>query len=173
MLYRIRNFFIIAVMLIAAYVLQYTVISRLDFLECAPNILLVVTVVYGYSRGKNAGMIIGFFAGLMADVFYCDVIGYNALVLVAIGFLSALWRKKYYSDTLFIPMFIIFISTLGYNLIYYFIWFVLQGEFYFAYSFIHVIVPNLLLTLVAGLALYKPIIFLNTKLYKHYDLEKN
>ena len=173
MLYRIRNFFIIALMLIAAFVLQYTVIARMSFLQCAPNILLVITVTYGYSRGKNAGMIVGFFAGLMADVFYCEVIGYNALVLVVIGFMSALLRKKYYSDTLFIPMLIIIISDIGYNLVYFFIWFVLQSKFYFVYSLIHVMIPDLLLTIVAGLVFYKPILFLNSKLYMRYDLEEN
>lgn len=172
MLYRIRNFFVITAVLVAAFVLQYTVISRIDYIECGPNLLMVITVIYGYSRGKNAGMIIGFFAGLMADVFYCEVIGYNALMLVAIGFFSALWRKKYYSDTLTLPMVIIVISNLGYNLIYYFIWYVMRSEFYFAYSLEHVIIPNLLLTLVAGIILYKPILFLNTKLYMHYETEE-
>lgn len=173
MLYRIRNFFVIAIMLIVAFVLQYTVISRLNFLECGPNLLLIITAIYGYSRGKNSGMIVGFFAGLMADVFYCEVIGYNALIFVAIGFFAALWRKKFYSDTIFIPMLIITISSLGYSFIYYFIWFVLNGNFDFVYSLVHVIVPSLVLTLAAALIIYKPILFLNSKLYMHYDLEKD
>ena len=173
MIYRIRNFFIIAAVMIAAFVLQYTVISRLDFLECAPNLLLVLTVTYGYSRGKNSGMIIGFFGGLMADIFYCEVIGYNALILVAIGFFAALWRSRYFSNTLFIPMTILVISDIGYNLIYYFIWYVLNSEFYFTYSVIHVMLPNFLLTIVAGLILYKPLLFLNSKLYMYYDMEED
>ena len=173
MIYRIRNFFIIAVMLVAAFVLQYTVISQMDLLECAPNLLLVLTVTYGYSRGKNAGMIIGFFGGLMADIFYCEVLGFNALILVAIGFFAALWRSRFYSNTLFIPMLILILSDIGYNLIFYFTWYVLNSEFYFVYSVIHVMIPNFLLTIVAGLILYKPLLLLNSKLYMYYDMEED
>lgn len=173
MLYRIRNFFIIAVMLILAYLIQYSVISNLSFLGTAPNLMLIITATYGYSRGKNAGMIIGFFSGLIVDVFFCEVIGYNALMLVTVGFLSALWRRKYYSDTLVIPLVIITLSDLGYNLVYYFVWFILRSQFYFGYSFVHIILPNLLLTFVFGLALYKPILFLNNKLYMHYETEQD
>lgn len=173
MLYRIRNFLIISIMIIAAYVLQYTVLSRISFLMCAPNLLLILTAVYGYTRGKNAGMIVGFFAGLIADIFYCEVIGYTALVLVVIGYLSALLRRKYFSGTLFIPMAIIIVSDIGYNLLYYFIWFVLQGRFYFTYCLTHIMIPDLLLTIVAALILYKPLLALNNKLYMHYDMEEN
>lgn len=173
MFYRIRNFIVIAAMLIAAFILQYTVISRLDFLGCAPNLLLVITAAYGYSRGKNAGMIIGFFAGLMADIFYCEVLGFNALILVAVGFFSAIWRSKYYSNTIVIPMLIIAFSDIGYNLLYYFFWYVLNSEFYFVYSVVHVMLPNFLLTVTAALIIYKPILFLNSKLYMHYEAEEN
>lgn len=173
MLYRIRNFFIIAAIVVFAFILQYTVISRLDFLECAPNLLLVITVVYGYSRGKNAGMLTGFFSGLLADVFYCEVIGFNALVFLACGFFAGIWKSKYYSNTLFIPMAVVVVTDIGYNLIYYFIWYVLRSEFYFVYSLTHVMLPNFLLTVTAALIIYKPIVFLNSKLYMYYDVEEN
>ncbi|MCF0142085.1 MAG: rod shape-determining protein MreD, partial [Parasporobacterium sp.] len=75
MFYRIRNFFIILLLVIAAALLQYTVIPRIPFLGVGPNIMLIIVVAFAYARGKNGGMLVGFMAGLFMDVFFCEVIG--------------------------------------------------------------------------------------------------
>ena len=89
MFYRVRNFFIILILIVAAFIVQYTIIARIPFLGCAPNLLLILTFMYGYSRGKTAGMLVGFFAGLVADVFFCEVLGFHALIFLLQSFVRS------------------------------------------------------------------------------------
>lgn len=169
--YRLRNFFIIFAILLVAFLLQFSVFICIPVINCSPNLMLILTFAFAYCRDKNAGMIVGFFAGLFVDVFYCQVIGYNALVLVVIGFICGSLKKIYYSDTLLTQMSILMISDLCYNLIYYFVWYVLQSRFAFGYCLVHVILPEFCFTLLMGLILIRPLNLLIKKMYYHIDYE--
>jgi len=144
-------------MVIVAFILQSTVISRIPLLGCAPNIILILTFIYGYCDGQIPGMIIGLLGGLLIDVFFCNVLGYNALVLMVIGFLSGIWRTYFYSDDFYIPMIALTCSNILYCMLYYLFWFVLRARFDFGYYFIHIILPEFLMTFIIGVILYKPV----------------
>ncbi|MBQ9030331.1 MAG: rod shape-determining protein MreD [Parasporobacterium sp.] len=163
-LYRIRNFIITAVLVVLAFVLQTTVFSRIHFLGYAPNLLLVLTFIYGYSDSRIVGMLIGFFSGLLMDVFFCDVIGYHALVFLLIGFVSGIWNSLFYSDDLYIPLLLLVLSDLFYHAVCFVVWYVLKARFELGYYLIRVMLPEFLLTFIAGLLLYKPVSALIYKL---------
>ena len=163
-LYRLRNIIIALLLIIAAFVLQSAVFSKIQILGCAPNLLLILTFVYGYTKDKISGMLMGLFSGLLLDTFSCDVIGYNALILLIIGFISGIWSSYFYSDDLYVPLLLILGSELLYCLLYYVFWFLLRAKFEFGYYLIHVILPEFLLTIIAGVILYKPLALLNEKL---------
>lgn len=156
-LYKIRNFLIAAILVIAAFIMQNTIISRIPGLGCAPNIILVIAFVYGYRNGSISGMLIGFFGGLITDVFFCDYIGYNALVLLMIGFISGIWNTYFYSDDLYIPLLLLIGSDLLACLINYVFWYVLRARFEFVYYLVHNILPEFLMTFIVGVILYKPL----------------
>ena len=144
-------------MLILAFVLQSTVFSRIPFLGCAPNLVLVLTFIYGYTNSKIVGMITGFFGGLMIDIFFCEVIGYNALILLIIGFISGIWNSLFYSDDLYVPLILLILSDIFYSLVFFVVWYLLKARFQFGYYLLHMILPELLLTFIAGVILYKPV----------------
>ncbi len=156
-LYKIRNFIIAAILVIAAFIMQNTIISRIPGLGCAPNIILVIAFVYGYRNGSISGMLIGFFGGLITDVFFCDYIGYNALVLLIVGFISGIWNTYFYSDDLYIPLLLLIGSDLLACLINYIFWYVLRARFEFVYYLVHNILPEFLMTFIVGVILYKPL----------------
>ena len=163
-LYRIRNIIIAAVMLIAAFVIQNTIFSRIPLIGCAPDIILILTFIFGYSKGKIFGMLMGFFGGLLIDIFFCDVIGYHAIVLLFIGFLSGIWNSFLYSDDLYVPLVLMTLSELLYCLIYFFFWYILQARFDFGYYILHIMLPEFLLTFIMEVILYKPVTLLIDKL---------
>ncbi len=163
-IYKIRNFIIYALLLIVAFVLQSSVLSRIPLFGCAPNIVLVLTFIFGYSNSKIMGMLMGLFGGLMMDVFFCDVIGYNALVLLIIGFFSGVWESWFYSDDLYVPLILLTLSDLGYCVLYFLIWYVLRARFDFSYYLLQVLLPEFLLTFITGVILYKPVSALITRL---------
>ena len=165
MLHRIRNFLIIFALILVAYLLQYSVFIRIPVINCSPNLMLIITFAFGYVRNKNAGMLVGFFAGLFIDVFYCQVIGYNALMLLVVGLVCGALKKVYYTGSILTQVFIICVSNLAYSLVYYFFWYILQSRFAFGYCFMNKILPELCFTALASLILIKPLTALVNRLY--------
>ena len=65
-----RRKLILAVLILLAFVLQGTVFQTLSIASIVPNLLLILTVSFGFMRGKKEGMFVGFFCGLLIDIFY-------------------------------------------------------------------------------------------------------
>ena len=172
MWYRIRNFFIISGVVLAAYLLQYSVFIRIPVINCAPNMMLMLAFAFGYVRNKNAGMLVGFFAGLLVDVFYCQVIGFNALMFMLVGFVCGALKKVYYSNSVFMHIFILCMCDIVYDFAYYFFWFILQSRFAFKYYFVHVMVPEFCFTLVMGIILIKPLTALIRRIYLYRSINE-
>ena len=171
MSYRVRNFSIIFLILLVAVVIQFSLFVKIPYMKFSPNLLLIITAFLGYAGGKNTGMLTGFFAGLIIDVFYCPVIGYNALVFLTIGLICGLLNRMFYADNLFAPILILMLCDLGNELLYFFVWHVLQAKFDFGYTLIHIILPEMSLTFIAGLLLFKPLTFLAGKMYSHLETD--
>ena len=163
-LYRIRNAFIAALLIIAAYILQWTVFNNIPGWGYSPNLLLIVTFAYGYTSGKISGMLAGLFSGLIVDVFFCDVIGYYALILLITGYISGIWITYFYSDGLYIPMIILMGNELLYCIINFIVWHVLHAKFDLGYYLLHTVLPEVLLTFIAGILLFKPLSLLINRL---------
>ena len=163
-LYRIRNIIIAALLIIAAYILQWTVFNNIPHWGYSPNLALIITFIYGYTGGKVSGMITGLFSGLLIDIFFCNILGYHALILMLIGYISGIWITYFYSDDLYIPMIILIGSELLYNAINFFVWHVLHSRFDLGYYLLHTTLPELLLTFIAGVILFKPVSALIKKL---------
>ena len=163
-IYRIRNIIIAAVLILAAYILQWSVFNNIPGWGYSPNLLLLITFAYGYVSGKISGMVAGLFGGLMIDVFFCDVIGYHALILVLLGYISGIWTTYFYSDDLYVPMIILMGSELFYSLAEFVVWHVLKSRFDIGFYLIHTTLPEFLLTFIAGVLLFKPLSLLIKKL---------
>ena len=73
---KITVFLIIAV----CYLLQSTVFQALSFASISPNLMIVVVSAFGFMRGKKEGLWIGFFTGLLLDIFTGSILGFYALL---------------------------------------------------------------------------------------------
>ena len=56
--------------IIIAFLLQTTFFRAIALADVVPNLMLIVTVSYGYIRGITHGMWIGLISGLMFDMMY-------------------------------------------------------------------------------------------------------
>ena len=65
-----RRKLILAVLILLAFVLQGTVFQTLSIASIVPNLLLILTVSFGFMRGKKEGLFVGLFCGLLIDIFY-------------------------------------------------------------------------------------------------------
>lgn len=90
---KIRNFIIFAAVILVAFLLQNAFSLALPQEVSTPNLLLIVVCFFGLMCGSNKGIAIGFACGLLVDVFYGDVIGFNALIYMYCGLFSGIHSK--------------------------------------------------------------------------------
>ena len=74
-----KRFLFSVLLIIGSFVLQTTLFQALSFGGIVPNLMIVLTASYGFMRGNKAGLLTGFFSGLLCDIFFGPVIGLNAL----------------------------------------------------------------------------------------------
>lgn len=145
---------VVAIMLIICFVLQCTVFKALAFASISPNLLIILTSAFGFMGGKKEGMYIGFFSGLLLDIFYGNVIGFYALMYLLIGYTNGFFRKIFYPEDIKLPMMLISASDLICNMLVYFFLFLFRGQFSFPYYLVHIITPELVYTILVTIFLY-------------------
>ena len=157
---KITVFLIIAV----CYLLQSTVFQALSFASISPNLMIVVVSAFGFMRGKKEGLWIGFFSGLLIDIFYGSVIGLYALLYMYVGYTNGLFRKMFFPEDIKLPMLLIAVSDFSCSLIIYFLLFLFRGKFDILYYLLNIMIPELVYTMVVTIFLYFIILKINQKL---------
>ena len=140
--------------IIIAFLLQTTFFRTIALADVVPNLMLIVTVSYGYIRGRTHGMWIGLVCGLMFDMMYESIIGLCAFSLMTIGFFIGYVKKIFFTDGILLPIVLISIGDFAYCLFYFVTEFLLRGRLNFLFYFIHVILPELLYTIPVGIGIF-------------------
>ena len=112
-----RRLIITALLILIAFLLQTTLFHEIAFGLAAPNLLLILTFIFGFMRGKKSGLLVGLFCGLLIDLFFSEVMGFNALVYMSIGYLNGFFNKIFYDEDVTLPIVLIVVSDLSYNFI--------------------------------------------------------
>ena len=155
---------VVALLIFLFFLLQTTVFCWLDFGGIIPNLMIILTASFGFMRGDREGLLIGFFCGLLCDIFYGDILGFYAMVFMYIGFLNGKFSRIFYPEDIKLPLALIIISDLTYGLTCYVLLFLLQGKFEFVSYLIGVILPEAIYTIVVTLILYPLILRINVGL---------
>ena len=157
---KITVFLIVAV----CFLLQTTLFQSISFLTVAPNLLIIVTASFGFMRGKKEGMYIGLLCGLLIDIFYGNILGVYALLYMYIGYMNGFFRKLFFPEDFKLPMLLISVSDFIYNFMIYFFLFLFRNRLDFPYYLSHVILPELVYTLLVMIVLYFMILKINRRL---------
>ena len=112
-----RKVIISAFFVVTCFLLQCTVFRALNFGGIIPNLMVIVTASYGFMRGRRSGLLVGFFSGLLMDIFFGSLIGFYALLYMYIGYLNGIFRKMFYPEDIKLPMILILASDLLYSLV--------------------------------------------------------
>ena len=150
--------------IIICFILQCSVFSVLALAGIIPNLMIILTSSFGFMRGEREGLLIGFFCGLLSDIFFGGFLGFYALLLMYIGYLNGKFSGIFYPEDIKLPIALIIISDLSYGIICYVLLFMLRGRFQFPFYFMHVILPETLYTILATIFIYPIILKVNTKL---------
>ena len=138
---KIKRILICAVLITVCFLLETTVFQKLAFASIIPNLLIIVTSSFGFMRGQKEGMIIGFFCGLLKDILGGNLLGFYALIYMLIGYGNGFFQRVFY-DVLFM----------------------LKSDFHFLNYLRHVIMPELVYTILVTLVLYQIILHINRRL---------
>ncbi len=150
--------------IVICFLLQSTLFQAWSLASVSPNLLVVVTSAFGFMRGRKEGMWIGFFSGLLLDIFFGNVLGFYALVCMYIGYVNGFFRKRFFPEDIKLPIILISFSDLTYNLLVYVFLFFLRERFRILYYFAHIMLPELVYTIGVTVFLYFILLKINQKL---------
>lgn len=151
----------IALLILIGYLLQSSMFRVVSLGGVAPNILIILTSSFGFMSGKKEGMFIGFVSGLILDVLFGNILGFYALVYMIIGYLNGFFSSIFFPEDIKLPMVLITSSELVYCLLVYLFKFLIQGKIRFGYYFLHIILPEIVFTVLVTILIYKGILFIN------------
>lgn len=161
---KIKRILLCAVLIVVCFLLETTVFQKLAFASIIPNLLIIVTSAFGFMRGQKEGMLVGFFCGLLKDIMGGDILGFYALIYLLIGFGNGFFQRVFYDEDIKLPLVLIAASEFVYTMVIYILLFMLKSDFHFLYYLNHMIMPELVYTILVTLVLYPIILHMNHKL---------
>ena len=159
-----KRFIVTTFLVFICFLLQCTVFHGLAFGGIVPNLLIVLTSSFGFMRGEKTGLLIGFFCGLLVDIFFGNSIGFYSLLYMYIGYMNGKFCTIFYPQDIKLPIALILGSDCFYGLTCYVILFLLRSRFDFEYYFMHVILPEIVYKIFVTIFLYPLILWINTRL---------
>lgn len=161
----------IGIIIIVCFLCQSTIFHYLALAGVVPNLLLIVTMSFGLMRGRREGMLVGFFSGLLIDIFFGNVLGPYALIYMTLGYVNGFFHRIYYVEDVLLPMLMITLNDFVYNVVIYVIYFLLRNKLNFGEYLINVILPEMLYTIIITLFFYKLLVRINLRLKKSKEEE--
>lgn len=164
--------FVISVIVFVNFILQSTLFQYIEIMGVKPNTAILIIVSFAVLRGDVEGSIVGFFAGLLPDLFFGQVVGFYALLFALTGYLCGKPFKDFFRENYIFPVVLTFISMLCCEFIFYVFHFLLQGRVEFSYYLNKIILPEIVYTMAICIPFYLFIYYINNKLEKREKLRK-
>ena len=161
---------VMAMILILNLVLQSTLFRYIEILGVTPNTALIIIVSYSILRGDVEGSILGFFAGLLQDVYFNEFIGLYAFIGILIGFFCGKPFKDFFRENFFLPISLVALCSLIYQFIIYTSYFLFRARLDLPLYFRTIMLPASVYTVIFAVPVYSMLYWVNNKLE---DAEKN
>lgn len=152
---KIKKFLILILCILVCFLIQTSLLPYFSLAGIVPNVMLILVVSYGYIIGQKEGMLLGFFVGLLMDLFCGELIGPYALFYTYIGYFSGFFHFIYYTEIIILPLILIVGLDFIFNLGIYVMFFLLRNRLDFPFYFTHIILPEMVYTMAVGVFLYK------------------
>ena len=101
---------------------------------------------------------------MLADIFFGSVIGLYALIYMYIGYANGKFNMIFYPEDIKLPLALIFVSDMAYGFLSYILLFLMRGRFHFTYYLLHIILPEMVYTILVTLIFYPFLLWINKKL---------
>ncbi len=159
-----RNFVLIGSSFIFIF-LQMVALRKLSFGDISPDFPLLLCGLFALFRGPIQGSIIGFFVGLLQDLFNPAFLGLNALTKSLVGFaLGQIGTKTVPENSLFLLCVFLF-AALGHDFVYLLFYSGRDLGNLFA-MFFSTAVPSALYTAIFGVVVHKIVILIGSRIVR-------
>ncbi len=146
------------------FILQSTLFEHIEIIGIKPNTAIIIVVSYAMLRGDLEGAIIGFFSGLLQDIFFGRFIGLYSLLGMLTGYFCGKPFKNFYSENFILPLFLVAVSIIGYEFAFYFSSFLFRGKVDFFYYFGTIILPEAAYNTILSIPIYRLVYAINDKI---------
>jgi len=165
---------IVAATALLCFILQTSILAHLSFAGITPNLMIVVTAGYAFFLGDRAGMLTGLFCGLLCDIFFGPLIGFEGIVYAVVGYLCGKLGMLLYVEGVGFPIVLVSVSDIVYGLLNFFFLFMLQNRLFFGTFLLHVMIPEIVYTAFAAVILFPVIrsIHEHIVVWEHRDRKK-
>lgn len=94
-----------------AFLIQVVVAPHIAIGGVKPNIILIVTALYGFTSGPLVGSASGFLGGLLCDLLVGPNVGLGLISNSIVGFFAGLVQRTIFVENIVLPMLAIFVAT--------------------------------------------------------------
>ena len=162
----------IGIIIVICFLLQCTVFHYIELAGVVPNRLLIVTMSFGLMRGRREGLLVGFFSGLLIDIFFGSVLGPYAFIYMTLGYGNGFFHRIYYVEDVLLPMIMISLNDFIYNIIIYVVFFLMRNRLDFLGYLKDVMLPEMIYTILITLFFYKILVRINLRLKRVKEAEQ-
>ena len=152
------------IIILIFYLLQVSLGRVISIAGIVPNFLIILPVLFGFFKGKNEGMFVGFIAGVMYDLFFSGLFGFSSLIYVYIGYFAGFFYQKYEENEILIPMSMVLIADFVFAFLSYIGNFLLHNRLNVGFFLSRFILPEVVYTLIISMLVYKPVLLISKKL---------
>ncbi len=139
---------------VVLYLINSGLLSRIPYLSAVPNLSLVYVFSTGVFWGAPMGLAVGVFSGLMLDVYEGVVLGFYAILFMMVGASAGFFHQRIDEEMPAVPLAMGFFYELLYSLYVFVFRFMIRNRLQLGQYVKEVILPEMILTLIAGVLIY-------------------
>ena len=168
---KLRIVLLVFIIIISCFILQTSILPMILSSDITPNLMIIVTASYGFMFGDRKGMCIGLVRGLLSDIYFGPLIGFEAGVYAIIGYFSGKFQKILYVEDLAFPLSLIAVCDFVYGFLTFVFLFAMRNRLFMRAFLMQRMLPEMVYTLLAALPLYPLLRFLYNKYMrkKHHN----
>ena len=139
------------------YFLQANFFSWFTINGIKPKLFVIYILFIGLFGNRSMGIIYGAVAGIFLDLLYKTNVGINLVGLVIVGLLAILFNKNFSKDSRITIMFMVFGTTIIFEVITYFINYIIYSINVEILSFIKILVVEVIYNILVTIIMYPAI----------------
>ena len=139
------------------YFLQANFFSWFTIFGIKPNLFIIYILFIGLFGNRGMGIIYGSITGIFLDLLFEEKIGVNLIGLSLIGIIATIFDKNFSKDSRITIMFMVFGTTIIFEVITYFINYIIYSINVEILSFIKILVVEVIYNILVTIIMYPAI----------------